>query len=132
MDFPELNMSTRPEVEGFFDPLSNTISYLVKDPDSKACAIVDSVLEMDYAAGRITYESADKLISEIQARGLKLEWIIETHVHADHPGKSGSGRGSRKYRIRLARFSMKERNFSATARSSTPCSKMETAIALAG
>jgi len=84
MDFPELNMSTRPEVEGFFDPLSNTISYLVKDPDSKACAIVDSVLEMDYAAGRITYESADKLISEIQARGLKLEWIIETHVHADH------------------------------------------------
>ncbi|WP_135505791.1 MBL fold metallo-hydrolase [Roseovarius aestuariivivens] len=84
MDFPALNMSVVPEVEGFFDPASNTISYLVKDPASSACAIIDSVLDIDYAAGRIAYDSADRLIDAIVARGLRLEWIIETHVHADH------------------------------------------------
>jgi len=84
MDFPALNMSVVPDVEGFFDPASNTISYIVKDPASNACAIIDSVLDMDYAAGRITYGSADQLIEAIRARGLTLEWIIETHVHADH------------------------------------------------
>lgn len=84
MDFPALNMSVAPEVEGFFDPASNTISYIVKDPASNACAIIDSVLDIDYAAGRISYDSADRLIDAIQERGLSLEWIIETHVHADH------------------------------------------------
>ena len=84
MDFPALNMSVMPEVEGFFDPVSNTISYIVKDPASDACAIIDSVLDIDYAAGRITYDSADRLIAAIRARGLSLEWVIETHVHADH------------------------------------------------
>ncbi|MEP4199001.1 MAG: MBL fold metallo-hydrolase [Aliishimia sp.] len=84
MKFPNLNLAKVPEVEGFFDLASNTISYVVKDPASKTCAIIDSVLDMDYAAGRITYESADRLIEAIQSRGLTLEWIIETHVHADH------------------------------------------------
>jgi len=84
MEFPALNIEVTPEVEGFFDPVSNTISYLVKDPSSKACAIIDSVLDMDYAAGRITYDNADRLIAEIEKHGLDLEWIIETHVHADH------------------------------------------------
>jgi len=84
MEFPALNIDVTPEVEGFFDPVSNTISYLVKDPNSKACAIIDSVLDMDYAAGRITYDNADRLIAEIEKHGLDLEWIIETHVHADH------------------------------------------------
>jgi glyoxylase-like metal-dependent hydrolase (beta-lactamase superfamily II) len=84
MDFPALDMSVTPEVEGFFDEASNTISYIVKDPNSDACAIIDSVLDMDYAAGRITYGSADRLIEAITARGLTLDWIIETHVHADH------------------------------------------------
>ncbi|MDC0581925.1 MBL fold metallo-hydrolase, partial [Paracoccaceae bacterium] len=83
-NFPNLNMAAKPEVEGFFDPASNTISYVVKDPATDACAIIDSVLDMDYAAGRITYDSADRLIDAIQTRGLSLEWIIETHVHADH------------------------------------------------
>jgi glyoxylase-like metal-dependent hydrolase (beta-lactamase superfamily II) len=77
-------MSAVPTVKGFFDPASNTISYIVKDPASNACAIIDSVLDMDYAAGRITYDSADRLIDSIQTEGLSLEWIIETHVHADH------------------------------------------------
>ncbi|QGX98345.1 MBL fold metallo-hydrolase [Roseovarius faecimaris] len=84
MEFPALNMAVSPEVEGVFDPASNTISYLVRDPGSDACAIIDSVLDIDYAAGRITYDSADRLIAMVEARGLRLEWIIETHVHADH------------------------------------------------
>lgn len=79
-----VDLNVKPEVEGFFDPATNTISYIVKDPDSKACAIVDSVMDIDYAAGRITYEHADLLINTIRERGLQLEWILETHVHADH------------------------------------------------
>ena len=80
----EVDLSTHPEVTGFFDPQSNTISYVAKDPNSKACAIVDAVMEFDQASGRLTYEGADQLIAYIQEQGLELEWIIETHVHADH------------------------------------------------
>ncbi|SFD13635.1 MBL fold metallo-hydrolase [Tropicimonas isoalkanivorans] len=83
MDYP-VDISLKPEVTGFFDPATNTISYVVKDPESDACAIVDSVMDIDYAAGRITYEHADELIKFVQENGLKLEWLIETHVHADH------------------------------------------------
>jgi glyoxylase-like metal-dependent hydrolase (beta-lactamase superfamily II) len=79
-----VSMAVKPEVEGFFDEATNTISYIVKDPGSDACAIVDSVMDIDYAAGRITFEHADALIARIRERGLHLEWIIETHVHADH------------------------------------------------
>ena len=82
-DYP-VNMDVTPEVDAFFDDATNTISYIVKDPTSESCAIVDSVMDIDYAAGRITYDHADALIRFIQDRGLKLEWIIETHVHADH------------------------------------------------
>ena len=77
-------MTLKPEVTGFFDPDTNTISYVVKDPDSASCAVVDSVMDIDYAAGRIAYKHADRLIEFITSNGLKLEWIIETHVHADH------------------------------------------------
>jgi glyoxylase-like metal-dependent hydrolase (beta-lactamase superfamily II) len=83
MSYP-IDMNTRPEVSAFFDKATNTISYIVKDPASSACAIIDSVMDIDYAAGRLTYEHADMLIGEITRRGLTLEWIIETHVHADH------------------------------------------------
>ena len=83
MTYP-VNMQIKPEVQGFFDEVSNTISYIVKDPDSKSCAIIDSVMDIDYAAGRITHEHADELIKTITDQSLKLEWIIETHVHADH------------------------------------------------
>jgi glyoxylase-like metal-dependent hydrolase (beta-lactamase superfamily II) len=79
-----INMNIEPEVEPFFDPATNTISYVVKDPNSDSCAVVDSVMDIDYAAGRITYDSADKIIEHITSNGLKLEWLIETHVHADH------------------------------------------------
>lgn len=79
-----VNMDIKPDVQAFFDEATNTISYIVKDPSSTACAIVDSVMDIDYAAGRITFDHADALIRQIERQGLKLEWIIETHVHADH------------------------------------------------
>jgi len=79
-----VDMAVKPEVTGFFDPATNTISYVVKDPASKACAVVDSVMDIDYAAGRITYDHADEIIAHIRDNGLELEWLIETHVHADH------------------------------------------------
>jgi glyoxylase-like metal-dependent hydrolase (beta-lactamase superfamily II) len=79
-----VDLSVKPEVKGFFDPATNTISYVVKDPGSNACAIVDSVMDIDYAAGRITYDHADELIAHVRDAGLTLEWLIETHVHADH------------------------------------------------
>ncbi len=79
-----IDMTVRPEVEGHFDETTNTISYIVRDPNSDACAIVDSVMDIDYAAGRITYDHADALIARIRELGCTLEWIIETHVHADH------------------------------------------------
>lgn len=74
----------RPEVAPFFDEDTNTFSYVVKDPSSNACAVVDSVMELDYAAGRLSLAGADKIVEYIKTRKLKLEWLIETHVHADH------------------------------------------------
>ena len=79
-----LDPATRPEVTAFFDPKTNTISYVVQDPGSKACAVVDSVMDIDYAAGRISYESADRIIDFVRENGLTVDWLIETHVHADH------------------------------------------------
>ncbi len=99
-----VDMSASPEVEAFFDKASNTITYIVADPASSACAVYDSVLGIDYPAGQLSYDAADQIIDAIQARGLTLEWIIETHVHADHlsaapylqeklGGRIGIGRG---------------------------------------
>lgn len=80
----EPDISIKPEVVPFFDPQTNTISYILKDPASNSCAVIDSVMDIDYAAGRITHESADRIVETIRAKGWKLEWLIETHVHADH------------------------------------------------
>jgi glyoxylase-like metal-dependent hydrolase (beta-lactamase superfamily II) len=79
---PDLNVA--PEVVAFFDDDSNTISYVVKDPNSNACAVIDSVMDFDYASGAISYESADEIIAFILEKGWSVEWLIETHVHADH------------------------------------------------
>lgn len=79
-----VNQDLKPQVKAFFEPDSNTISYVVKDPASRACAVIDSVMDIDYAAGRISSEHADEIIAYITAEGLELEWLIETHVHADH------------------------------------------------
>ena len=79
-----VDMDVRPQVTAFFDDATNTISYVVRDPDSRTCAVVDSVMDIDMPSGRITYGQADAMIAHIEAEGLTLEWIIETHVHADH------------------------------------------------
>ena len=78
------NLHVLPEIKSFFDPQTNTISYVVMDPGSTSCAVIDSVMDIDYAAGRITYEHADEIIAYIEKYKLNLEWLIETHVHADH------------------------------------------------
>jgi glyoxylase-like metal-dependent hydrolase (beta-lactamase superfamily II) len=73
-----------PEVTAFFDADTNTVSYVVRDPATEVCAIIDSVMDIDYAAGRITYGHADQIAAFVQANGLQVAWLIETHVHADH------------------------------------------------
>ncbi len=79
-----VDLSVKPEVTAFFDEPTNTVSYVVKDPQSNACAIIDSVMDIDYAAGRISYDSADEIIRFVRQKDLKVEWLIETHAHADH------------------------------------------------
>ncbi len=71
-------------IEGFFDSATHTISYVVTDPQTKVCAVIDPVLDYDPDSGRITHVSADKVIDFIKARDLKLDLILETHAHADH------------------------------------------------
>ncbi|MBJ6987379.1 MBL fold metallo-hydrolase [Devosia sp. MC521] len=78
------DLRVKPDVVAFFDDDSNTISYVVKDPNSNACAVIDSVMDFDYASGAISYESADEIIAFITEKGWTVEWLIETHVHADH------------------------------------------------
>lgn len=73
-----------PDVTAFFDDATNTVSYVVKDPEGSACAILDSVLDFDHAAGRTDTGSADQIIAHIKAQGLQTQWILESHVHADH------------------------------------------------
>jgi glyoxylase-like metal-dependent hydrolase (beta-lactamase superfamily II) len=74
----------KPDVTAFFDEPTNTVSYVVKDPTSAACAIIDSVLDYDAAAGATDTASADAIIAFVREKGLTVEWLLETHVHADH------------------------------------------------
>ncbi|ALG90922.1 MAG: MBL fold metallo-hydrolase [Confluentimicrobium sp.] len=73
-----------PEVKAFFDEATNTVSYVVRDPMSKKAAIIDSVLDFDYASGHTDTRSADAVIAWVREQGVEVEWILETHVHADH------------------------------------------------
>ena len=77
-------MTNKPDVFAFFDEATNTVSYIAKDPDSSACAIIDSVLDFDYASGRTDTRSADAIVALVRKHDLTVEWVIETHVHADH------------------------------------------------
>lgn len=74
----------QPKVHAFFDEATNTVTYVVAEPHGQACAVIDSVLDFDYASGRTDTRSADAVIAFIRDQGLRLEWILETHVHADH------------------------------------------------
>ena len=74
----------QPEVTAFFDEATNTVTYVVIDPGSKQCAIIDPVLDYDFASGRTATVTAERLVRYVEDNGLQLEWILETHVHADH------------------------------------------------
>jgi glyoxylase-like metal-dependent hydrolase (beta-lactamase superfamily II) len=74
----------KPEVHAFFDQDTFTVTYVVRDPSSMKVAVVDSVLDFDYASGRTDTRSADAVIAFVKDKGFEVEWLLETHVHADH------------------------------------------------
>lgn len=76
--------TARPSVRAFFDEATFTVSYVVRDPTSKSCAVIDSVLDYDPASGRTSHGSADAVIAYVRAEGLEVVWQLETHAHADH------------------------------------------------
>ena len=79
-----MNNPSTLHVEGFFDPATWTVSYIVLDEATKRCALIDSVLDYDPKSGRTSHASADKLIARVRELGATVQWILETHVHADH------------------------------------------------
>ena len=74
----------KPDVKAFFDPDTSTVSYVVSDPATKQCAIIDSVLDYNPNAGTTDTSSADQIIDYVKQQGLTVQWLLETHVHADH------------------------------------------------
>lgn len=76
--------TSRLQVEGFFDPATWTVSYIVMDRETRQCALVDSVLDFDPKSGRTATASADRLIARVRELGAQVQWILETHAHADH------------------------------------------------
>ena len=74
----------KPDVYGFFDEATFTVTYVVRDPSSLKCAVIDSVLDFDYASGRTDTRSADAVVEFVRAKGFEVEWLLESHVHADH------------------------------------------------
>ena len=79
-------MSAKPEmsIKAFYDQQTNTVSYVVSDDQTRSAAIIDPVLGIDYAAGQLSYAEADVIVDYVKSTGLQVEWLIETHVHADH------------------------------------------------
>ena len=80
----EIKTDENLHIKGFFDDQTSTISYVVHHNIEKKCAVIDSVLDFDYSSGDIDYVNADKIISYVDQNKLNVEWLIETHVHADH------------------------------------------------
>ncbi len=74
----------QPEITAFFDEATFTVTYVVRDSESQKCAIVDSVLDFDYASGHTDTRSADAVIAFVKDKGYEVQWLLETHVHADH------------------------------------------------
>jgi glyoxylase-like metal-dependent hydrolase (beta-lactamase superfamily II) len=99
-------MGTAPIIEAVFDETTNSVSYLVADPAAGAAAIIDPVLDFDAASGTVATRSADHILAAAAEHGWNIEWVLETHVHADHlsaaavirertGAKVGIGRGVR-------------------------------------
>ncbi|QCO57957.1 MBL fold metallo-hydrolase (plasmid) [Pseudorhodobacter turbinis] len=74
----------KPQIHAFFDEATNTLTYVVQEPNGSACAIIDSVLDFDYASGHTDTRSAVAVIDFVRSHDLDLQWVLETHVHADH------------------------------------------------
>ena len=79
----------RPIVTGFHDETTGSIQYVVADPETKRCAIIDPVLDFDPKSGATATRSADALLAHIKREGYELEWILDTHPHADHFSAAG-------------------------------------------
>jgi glyoxylase-like metal-dependent hydrolase (beta-lactamase superfamily II) len=77
-------MATSPRIQAFFDTATWTVSYVVSDPDTRRAAVIDPVLDYDFKAGRTGTRAADRILAYLQEQSLQVEWILETHVHADH------------------------------------------------
>src|SRR6185295_2641094 len=77
-------MAGAPTITAFFDEATNSVSYLVADPAAKAAAVIDPVLDFDAASGVVATRSADRILKAAGEQGLRIEWVLETHVHADH------------------------------------------------
>jgi len=77
-------MGPGPDIAAFFDEATNSVSYLVSDPATRAAAVIDPVLDFDPASGTIATRSADQILSAAGEQGLRIDWVLETHVHADH------------------------------------------------
>ena len=79
-----MTAAAMPDVEGYFDPATWTVSYLALDPATKPCALIASVLDCEPQSGRIHTASADRLVARVRELGAAVAWILETQVHADH------------------------------------------------
>ncbi|XAH21219.1 MBL fold metallo-hydrolase [Xylophilus sp. GW821-FHT01B05] len=79
-----MHAPSNPQVQAFFDPATSTVTYVLFEGEGSACAIIDSVLDYDAAAGRVSTASADRVAAFVRAHGLQVQWLLETHAHADH------------------------------------------------
>ncbi len=79
-----MSSAQKAEIKGYFHAGTNTVSYLVWDPETMKGAIVDPVLDFDHKSGKAETTSTDAILQEAEDKGVTLEWVLETHVHADH------------------------------------------------
>jgi len=80
----EITMLVKPVIHAFFDEATNTVSYLVADPETKRAAVIDPVLDYDHKSGKGSVKSADAILAKSAAEGFTIDWVFETHAHADH------------------------------------------------
>jgi len=73
-----------PEVHSFFEPITHTVTHVIVDPATKKCAILDSVMDFEPNSARVSFQSADRVVEYIKANEWEVEWLLESHVHADH------------------------------------------------
>jgi len=108
MDLPAL--STDPVVDAFYDKRTGSLQYVVADPETKHCAIVDPVLDFEPKSGATATHSADALLRYVQSEGYVLDWVLDTHPHADHFSAAGYLKDKTGVRIAILRRSLRSRS----------------------